>query len=177
MSCHACTRVAWADPYTVAATRFVAVEKVLEVSAKSGGVELPEPITMGTSIVLADCIDEHVLTWHRVVSPAGSIRRVLSGPWLGADGAPGSYGANSPLPDGYLGASANASGVNNMLRTSRLIHIIGHEASLDTPSSASIAANHEGLWVGRKVKNQSEEAFGGFPGCPVKLAWACFTSG
>ena len=89
VSCHACTRVAWADPNTVAATRFVAVEKVLEVTAKSGGIELPEPITMGTSIVLADCIDEHVLTWHRVVSPAGSIRRVLSGPWLGADGAPG----------------------------------------------------------------------------------------
>lgn len=80
VSCHACTRVAWADPYTVAATRFVAVEKVLEVTAKSGGIELPEPITMSTSIVLADGIDEHVLTWHRVVSPAGSIRRVLSGP-------------------------------------------------------------------------------------------------
>ena len=89
MACDTRSSVAWADPDALAATRFIPIQEMLEISAKSGGVELPEPVTMGTSIVLSDCVNEHVLAWHRVVSPAGSFRRVLSDPRVGSGRGPG----------------------------------------------------------------------------------------
>ena len=86
---HTCAGIAGSYPDAVAAPRLVAIEKMLKVPAKSGGFELPEPVTMGTSVVLSDCVNEHVLVRHRVVSPANSVRGFLSDSSLGADGASG----------------------------------------------------------------------------------------
>ena len=65
---HAGASIAGSDPDAVATSGLVAVEEMVEVPPKGGGIKLPEPVAVRASIVLTNGVDEQVLAWHRGVS-------------------------------------------------------------------------------------------------------------
>ena len=72
MTRHAGSGISRAVPNTVATTGFGAMQEMIKVSAKGGGLKLPKPFTMGTSVVLSNCVYQQILTWHRHCLRQGS---------------------------------------------------------------------------------------------------------